>query len=399
MINKIYTLNKKLLSVSLLMTLSLYAGTYDEKYLPLQESNRSLEANDNSLMNGEFKEIVRFKMLTCKGTKEEESQKTLDTIIHTIKAYQADSKKIVVNIIGHTNATRDDANEKTIDSDTYANHVQNWFRSSFDTDESKKLSKEYALDTQKALLNAGIDANIMQVEYRGGADLGFTDETQEGKDASNRVMVAIYVLESADVDSDKDGVFDQSDTCENTPINTRVNASGCPFDGDMDGVVDGNDECPQTPKGVHVDKKGCPFDSDKDGVIDNKDECLETPIGIKVDLKGCPLNKTLALQFETASDKILDNSRTIVEEFATFMKKNPAYNAQIIGHTDSAGNAQTNMDLSQRRAETTKAALVANGIEAKRISTSGRGELDPLQSNRMQEGRAVNRRIEVKLSY
>lgn len=399
MINKIYTLNKKLLSVSLLMTLSLYAGTYDEKYLPLQESNRSLEANDNSLMNGEFKEIVRFKMLTCKGTKEEESQKTLDTIIHTIKAYQADSKKIVVNIIGHTNATRDDANEKTIDSDTYANHVQNWFRSSFDTNESQKLSKEYALDTQKALLNAGIDANIMQVEYRGGADLGFTDETQEGKDASNRVMVAIYVLESADVDSDKDGVFDQSDTCENTPINTRVNASGCPFDGDMDGVVDGNDECPQTPKGVHVDKKGCPFDSDKDGVIDNKDECLETPIGIKVDLKGCPLNKTLALQFETASDKILDNSRTIVEEFATFMKKNPAYNAQIIGHTDSAGNAQTNMDLSQRRAETTKAALVANGIEAKRISTSGRGELDPLQSNRTQEGRAVNRRIEVKLSY
>jgi len=399
MINKIYTLNKKLLSVSLLMTLSLYAGTYDEKYLPLQESNRSLEANDNSLMNGEFKEIVRFKMLTCKGTKEEESQKTLDTIIHTIKAYQADSKKIVVNIIGHTNATRDDANEKTIDSDTYANHVQNWFRSSFDTNESQKLSKEYALDTQKALLDAGIDANILQVEYRGGADLGFTDETQEGKDASNRVMVAIYVLESADVDSDKDGVFDQSDTCENTPINTRVNASGCPFDGDMDGVVDGNDECPQTPKGVHVDTKGCPFDSDKDGVIDNKDECLETPIGIKVDLKGCPLNKTLALQFETASDKILDNSRTIVEEFATFMKKNPAYNAQIIGHTDSAGNAQTNMDLSQRRAETTKAALVANGIEAKRISTSGRGELDPLQSNRMQEGRAVNRRIEVKLSY
>jgi OOP family OmpA-OmpF porin len=399
MMNKIYTLNGKLLSVSLVMTLSLYAGTYDEKYLPLQESNKSIEVNDNSLMNGEFKEIVRFNMLKYDDAMDQDSQKTLDNIIHTIKAYQADSKKIVVSIIGHTKATRDDANEKTIDSDTYANQIQNWFRGSFDTNESQKVSKEYALDTKKALVNAGIDANIMQVEYRGGADLGFTDETQEAKDASNRVMVAIYVLESADVDSDKDGVFDLSDACENTPINTRVNASGCPFDGDMDAVLDDKDKCPQTPKGVHVDKNGCPLDSDMDGVIDNKDECLETPAGVKVDLKGCPLNKTLALQFETASDKILDNSRTIVEEFAAFMKNNPAYNAQIVGHTDSAGNAQTNMNLSQRRAETTKAALVANGIEAKRISTSGRGELEPLQSNRTQEGRAVNRRIEVKLSY
>jgi flagellar motor protein MotB len=42
---------------------------------------------------------------------------------------------------------------------------------------------------------------------------------------------------------------------------------------------------------------------------------------------------------------------------------------------------------------------VANGVEAKRISTLGRGELEPLQSNRTQEGREANRRIEVKLSY
>jgi outer membrane protein OmpA-like peptidoglycan-associated protein len=389
----------KLLVIFFLATFSLYAGTYDEKYTLLQDVNHSAQENKNSFMKGEFKEIIRFNMLKYDDTMDENSQKTLESIVSTIKSYQADSQKILVSIIGHTNAVTDDVNEKTIDSDIYANRIQNWFRSSLDLNESLKMSEEYALDTQKALLNAGIDANITYVEYRGGADLAFTDETDEGKDLSNRVMVAIYVLEPADIDSDKDGVFDLSDKCPNTPRNTKVDEFGCSVDSDMDGVLDYNDKCPQTPKDVKVDKKGCPLDSDNDGVADFEDECADTPAGVKVDLKGCPLNKTLALHFQTASDKILDESRPIIEEFAAFMKNNPAYSAQITGHTDSSGKAETNMELSLKRAEATKAALVANGVDAKRISTFGRGELEPLQSNRTPEGRAINRRIEVKLSY
>ncbi|MBA3026838.1 MAG: OmpA family protein [Sulfurimonas sp.] len=400
MINNLNTLNTKLVAVSLLMTFSLYAGTYDENYMPLKDANKSIQANDNTIMDGEFKEIIRFNMLSYDDdSMDEASKKILSSISDTIKAYKANSQNVLVSIIGHTSATSDDANEKTIDSNTYANHIQNWFRDSFDTNESQKVSKEYAQDTQKALIDAGVDENIIRVEYRGSADLGFTDETGEGKDLSNRVMVALYVLEPQDIDSDKDGVFDMSDKCQNTPRNTSVDEFGCPVDSDMDGVLDYKDECPQTPESVPVDTKGCPLDSDKDGVLDYKDKCLDTPNGVQVDLNGCPLSKTLALRFQTASDTILSDSYSEIEEFALFMKNNQVYKAEIIGHTDSVGKAESNMKLSKMRAESTKAALVANGVEASRISTTGRGELEPLQSNRTSEGREANRRIEVKLSY
>ncbi|MCK9491468.1 MAG: OmpA family protein [Sulfurimonas sp.] len=86
-------------------------------------------------------------------------------------------------------------------------------------------------------------------------------------------------------------------------------------------------------------------------------------------------------------------------EFATFLKQNPTYDAEIIGHTDSVGRAEANMLLSQKRANAAKSALISEGIDESRLTSKGRGELEPVISNRTKEGRAANRRIEVKLSY
>lgn len=385
--------------LALLLAYSLFAGTYDDNYV-IEDENVSKPATLDTFMYGDFKEIIRFSMLSFDGDKLNDDNSThYKKIVDTIKDYKKRGEDIRVKIIGHTNEPTDDNNEKRIDSDTYANVIQNWFRYSLDTNTSQELSRGYAKQIQDAFISDEINEEITVLEYRRGDDMAYTDATTEGRDLSNRVMVTIYVFPHQDIDSDKDGVFDSVDRCPGTPRGATIDSYGCPIDSDKDGVIDYKDECPETPIGMKVDKKGCQLDSDSDGVVDYKDRCPDTPSGVSIDLNGCPLSKELSLNFEVNSDKILQASYGKVVEFAIFLKENPGYKAEIIGHTDSVGKAEANMLLSQKRATASKVALISEGVKASRLTSKGRGELDPVKSNRTKDGRASNRRIEVKLSY
>ena len=68
-----------------------------------------------------------------------------------------------------------------------------------------------------------------------------------------------------------------------------------------------------------------------------------------------------------------------------------------IGHADSIGSDAYNQRLSVRRAESVKAYLVSKGIEANRVYTEGKGEKQPVASNKTAEGRAKNRRTEIEV--
>lgn len=68
-----------------------------------------------------------------------------------------------------------------------------------------------------------------------------------------------------------------------------------------------------------------------------------------------------------------------------------------VGHTDSVGTEQYNQGLSERRAESVKEYLVSKGIEAGRVYTEGKGELQPIASNQTAAGRAQNRRVEIEV--
>lgn len=138
-------------------------------------------------------------------------------------------------------------------------------------------------------------------------------------------------------------------------------------------------------------------DSDHDGVIDTLDKCPDTPQGFEVDAQGCPLKMTLPVHFGFDSTDVDEAGMAKVSEFSAFLKKSPAYDAIIIGHTDSTGTVEYNQKLSERRAEKVKSLLVEQNIAIERLTTRGYGEMKPNSTNKTSQGRAQNRRIEVEL--
>ena len=89
----------------------------------------------------------------------------------------------------------------------------------------------------------------------------------------------------------------------------------------------------------------------------------------------------------------------VLDEAAAMLKQEPeAVGVISAGHTDSIGTDAYNMKLSLRRAEAVKNYLVSEGISAKRIKVEGFGEANPVASNATAEGRAQNRRVELRLS-
>lgn len=136
-----------------------------------------------------------------------------------------------------------------------------------------------------------------------------------------------------------------------------------------------------------------PADDDKDGVSNAADRCPRTPAGDKVDSVGCGLNLALEVQFETNSATIKPDSTGELDAFVQFMKDVPSVKGELQGHTDSVGKDAYNLNLSQRRAESVKAYIVAKGVDASRIEAKGYGETKPVADNATVEGKAANRRV------
>jgi len=200
------------------------------------------------------------------------------------------------------------------------------------------------------------------------------------------------------IDSDGDGVMDELDKCPDTPTGVAVDGSGCPLP---------EPPAPQIIKEtipVSFDNNECPIkidgeDRDRDGVEDSVDQCPNTPCDFTVDTKGCPVKANLRIHFETDKANITDYSMELVEKFADFLVINKGSLIHIIGHTDWRGSDNYNTVLSKKRAKSVRDALVELGVSSSRLSTEGKGESEPMATNKTQDGMALNRRIEVQLTY
>lgn len=111
--------------------------------------------------------------------------------------------------------------------------------------------------------------------------------------------------------------------------------------------------------------------------------------------EGLVVTFASGLLFDFDSDKLRAESRRNLDSLAKSLAGFGDSNLLLVGHTDSVGTASYNLDLSQRRAGAVADYLIARGVPAARLATSGRGENDPIAANDTDADRQLNRRVEV----
>jgi OOP family OmpA-OmpF porin len=104
-----------------------------------------------------------------------------------------------------------------------------------------------------------------------------------------------------------------------------------------------------------------------------------------------------ATLFAFDSDVLSEAGKQAIEEYRKTLKPElaEAYAGVVVGHTDSTGDANYNLDLSKRRANNVRQYLVSTGVAEEKLRILGRGAKDPIASNETSEGRAQNRRVEL----
>ena len=99
--------------------------------------------------------------------------------------------------------------------------------------------------------------------------------------------------------------------------------------------------------------------------------------------------------FETDSAKLAPSATDLVRRISEVMKKNPNLKISVVGYTDSTGDYNYNIQLSERRAKAFADALIKDGVAANRLTAVGVGPQSPVATNDTPEGRAQNRRVEL----
>ncbi len=217
-------------------------------------------------------------------------------------------------------------------------------------------------------------------------------------------------------DNDSDGLVDWEDDCplEREDQDGYRDGDGCPdYDNDQDGVDDLRDSCPNHPEDLDgfEDEDGCEEpDNDLDGIADLVDACELEPESYNgfEDADGCPdelppevvrfTGVIDGINFEVASDQITVDSYRLLNQAAKVLIDFPDLTIEVQGHTDSDGSDEYNFDLSDRRAASVVRYLTEQGVEASRLTWMGYGESRPLLDNGSQEAKAVNRRVEFRVT-
>ena len=218
-------------------------------------------------------------------------------------------------------------------------------------------------------------------------------------------------------DRDGDGLLDNHDYCPDDPetVNGFEDSDGCPDDADADGdgIPDSEDECADVPedRDNFEDEDGCPEgDNDGDGIPDEDDRCrneAEVLNGVDDD-DGCPDEGLVLLDkarneiiiyemvyFELGRAVILPASHRVLDAVKDVLEAHPEIRKmEIQGHTDKQGTADSNMKLSQERADSVRDYLIGRGIAGTRLTAVGYGESKLIEPGDDDAAHARNRRVQ-----
>lgn len=161
-------------------------------------------------------------------------------------------------------------------------------------------------------------------------------------------------------------------------------------DSDGDGVTDPADQCPDTPPGTTVDGSGCP--------LPPPPACETGEAGLE--LGGCEPGHTIVLRgvnFDFDQAALTINARTLLDDVASALMDAPQIRVEVGGHTDARGSEAYNQELSEHRAQSVVDYLVSAGIAPERMQATGYGETAPIADNETDDGRELNRRVELRI--
>lgn len=155
------------------------------------------------------------------------------------------------------------------------------------------------------------------------------------------------------------------------------------------------------PKGkdyaFNVNRKGYLFFSENFPLSQHQGD---SAYNIDIPLQAIEANAAIILKnifFDPNKYELKPESQVELDEIVQLLKDNPTVKIQINGHTDNSGKAADNIGLSENRAKSVTTYLVTKGINAGRLSSKGYGDTQPVANNSTPEGRAQNRRTELKV--
>ncbi|MGD2245242.1 MAG: OmpA family protein [Candidatus Aminicenantes bacterium] len=125
-------------------------------------------------------------------------------------------------------------------------------------------------------------------------------------------------------------------------------------------------------------------------------EVAADPAALAGDIRTSGRAKVYGIYFDLDSHEIKPESDPTLQAIADMLNANESLKIYVVGHTDMTGQLDYNMELSRRRAESVVDALVnSHGIAADRLQAQGVGPLSPVSTNNTEEGRKLNRRVEL----
>jgi outer membrane protein OmpA-like peptidoglycan-associated protein len=213
-------------------------------------------------------------------------------------------------------------------------------------------------------------------------------------------------------DRDDDGIPDATDLCPSVPEDGLAPepTDGCPKppDRDKDGIDDDHDKCPSQPEdfdGID-DTDGCPEDDvDADGIPDAEDACPRVPGARSTDpaKNGCKGGDVVEpeivllerVTFDVGKSTLPKDAEAVLADVVADLEAAPqAKRVLVVGHADPHEPAFRAQALSEARAQSVVAWLVAHGVARERLQPVGKAATAPASTDKSEAGRRQNRRVE-----